>query len=248
MARIVLVHGAFHELSGPHALLARWLPALRDGLWHHGVEIDASEVGVCFYGDLFRFDPSADDPVQLAAARQEVKEALLTLAGEASFDALGDAVARDTMARTIDMLSIIGQRPHLEAEVRARLARVVGPETRVVIGHSLGSVVSYLGLVRHPEWEVPNLVTLGSPLATDSVFPTLGTVGPDGLGVWPAALERWVNVVAHDDPVVAGTRLTERFGPRIEESVVDNGHRPHDPEPYLNAAVTGAAIAVALTE
>lgn len=163
MARIVLVHGAFHELSGPHALLARWLPALRDGLWHQGVEIDDSEVGVCFYGDLFRFDPSADDPVRLAAAR-------------------------------------------------------------------------------------PNLVTLGSPLATESVFPTLGTIGPDGFGVWPAALERWVNVVAHDDPVVGGTRLAERFGPRVEDSVVDNGHRPHDPEPYLNAAITGASIAAALTD
>jgi hypothetical protein len=112
MARIVLVHGAFHELSGPHALLARWFPALRDGLWHHGVEVDDSEVGVCFYGDLFRFDPAADDPVQLAAARQQVEDALTTVAGEESFNALGDAVARHTMARSIDMLSIIGHRPH----------------------------------------------------------------------------------------------------------------------------------------
>jgi pimeloyl-ACP methyl ester carboxylesterase len=150
------------------------------------------------------------------------------------------------LARSIDMMAIIGQRPHLEAEVRARFGRVVGPETRVVIGHSLGSVVSYLALVRHPEWAVPNLVTLGSPLATDRVFATLGTVGPDGFGAWPTALDRWVNVAAHDDPVVAGTRLADRFGPRVEDRIVDNGHRPHDPEPYLNAAATGAAVAAAL--
>ena len=37
MASIVLVHGAFNELWGPNELKARWLPAVRDGLWHHGV-------------------------------------------------------------------------------------------------------------------------------------------------------------------------------------------------------------------
>ena len=36
MARIVIVHGAFNELWGPNELKARWLPAVRDGLWHHG--------------------------------------------------------------------------------------------------------------------------------------------------------------------------------------------------------------------
>ena len=40
MARIVIVHGAFNELWGPNELKARWLPAVRDGLWHHGVEVD----------------------------------------------------------------------------------------------------------------------------------------------------------------------------------------------------------------
>jgi hypothetical protein len=41
--------------------------------------------------------------------------------------------------------------------------------------------------------------------------------------------------------------LTERFGDRVEEVLVDNGHRAHAPEPYLNSAATGAALAAALT-
>ena len=41
MAKVVLVHGAFNELWGPNELEARWLPALRDGLAHHGGWIDA---------------------------------------------------------------------------------------------------------------------------------------------------------------------------------------------------------------
>ena len=57
MAKIVMVHGAFNELWGPHELKARWLPALRDGLWHHGEEISDDDVALCFYGDLFRRQP-----------------------------------------------------------------------------------------------------------------------------------------------------------------------------------------------
>ena len=44
----------------------------------------------------------------------------------------------------------------------------------------------------------------------------------------------------------AGLSLAEKFGPRVEEVVIDNGHRAHAPEPYLNASPTGAAIAHAL--
>jgi hypothetical protein len=38
MARVLLVHGAFNEFWGPYELKARWLPALRDGQWHHDME------------------------------------------------------------------------------------------------------------------------------------------------------------------------------------------------------------------
>jgi hypothetical protein len=57
MAKIVVVHGAFNELWGPNELKSRWLPAVRDGLWHHGVELADDDLAVCFYGDLFRRAP-----------------------------------------------------------------------------------------------------------------------------------------------------------------------------------------------
>ena len=47
MSRVVLVHGAFNELWGPHEILGRWIPALRDGLWHVGA--DLSPDGRRFY-------------------------------------------------------------------------------------------------------------------------------------------------------------------------------------------------------
>ena len=116
MARIVLVHGAFNELWGPHELKSRWLPALRDGLWHHGVE--------------------------------------------------------------------------------------VGP--------------------------IRTFVTMGSPLASPMIFDSLDPTPVDGKGQWPGPIERWVNVRAVGDKAGA-VSLKAKFGDRIEECIIDNGHRPHDP-------------------
>jgi len=122
---------------------------------------------------------------------------------------------------------------------------VIDDDTRVVVAHSLGSVVSYVALCNHPDWPVHTLVTLGSPLASSM---TDGLVGPlvDGrIGAWPGSVQRWVNVRAVGD-AAAALPLADRFGPRVEDVLVDNGHRAHAPEPYLNADVTGAAVAAAL--
>ena len=57
---------------------------------------------------------------------------------------------------------------------------------------------------------------------------------------------RWVNGAAVGDRAAQVSRLADRFGSRVEDHLVDNGHRAHDPEPYLNNKATGAAIAAAL--
>ena len=54
MATIVGVHGAFHQLWGPHEVANRWIPAIRDGLWHVSSTIDPDEIDIAFYGDVFR--------------------------------------------------------------------------------------------------------------------------------------------------------------------------------------------------
>ena len=61
-------------------------------------------------------------------------------------------------------------------------------------------------------------------------------------------MQRWVNVAAVGDKATAVARLGDRFGPRVEDRLVDNGHRAHDPEPYLNNTVTGQVIADALQD
>jgi pimeloyl-ACP methyl ester carboxylesterase len=244
MARIVLVHGAFNELWGPNELKARWLPALQDGLWHHGVEVSEADVDVCFYGDLFRRAPGTEAEARLEQSRAGIAEMLTDLAGDA-IGALGQAASDAAFDRTVDMVAVMATEPDLRSRMRARIEPLVGDDTRVIVAHSLGTVLSYMALANHPQWSVPTLVTLGSPLASPMIFGQLDPAPVDGQGVWPGGIERWVNVRAVGDKAAA-VPLGEKFGARVEDVLVDNGHRAHAPEPYLNAAVTGAAVADAL--
>jgi pimeloyl-ACP methyl ester carboxylesterase len=244
MARIVLVHGAFNELWGPHELKSRWLPALRDGLWHHGVTVSDGDVDVCFYGDLFRRAPGTEAEARLEQSRAGIAEMLTDLAGD-TISALAQAASDAAFDRAVDMVAVMATEPDLRARMRARIEPLVEHETRVIVAHSLGTVLSYMALANHPQWSVHTLVTLGSPLASPMIFGQLEPAPVDGVGVWPGSIERWVNVRAVGDKA-AEVALAEKFGDRVEDVLIDNGHRAHAPEPYLNSAATGAAVAAAL--
>lgn len=86
-------------------------------------------------------------------------------------------------------------RDHVAATIATRRARIV-------IAHSLGTVVAYEALHAHPELKVDLLVTLGSPLALPgAVFPLLQPPPADGTGPRPANVSRWVNISDHGDPI-----------------------------------------------
>jgi hypothetical protein len=245
MARVILVHGAFNELWGPNELKSRWLPAVRDGLWHHGVSVDDGDVEVCFYGDLFRRMPGTEEDQRIEQSRAGIAESLSALAEEGGIDTLSQAAGDASFDRTVDMVTIMATDPDLRTKLRARLEPLVDDGTRVIVAHSLGTVLTYMGLCHHPDWPPLTFVTLGSPLASPMVVGMLDPAPVDGRGEWPRPVERWVNVRAVGDKAAA-VPLTGLFGEPVEEFLIDNGHRAHAPEPYLNSAVTGAAIAAAI--
>jgi pimeloyl-ACP methyl ester carboxylesterase len=245
MARVLLVHGAFNEFWGPHELKARWLPALRDGLWHHDVQIADDDVGVCFYGDLFRREPGTEAEHQLEKSRAGIAESLADLAGSDLMAVFGKAESDAAFDRIVDMATIMATKPDLRARMRIRAEALIDDDTRVIVAHSIGTLLSYAALCNHPLWRVHTFVTLGSPLAWPMIFKRLEPPAIDGKGQWPGSVKRWVNVRAIGDKAAA-VALREKFGPHVEELLIDNGHRPHDPEPYLNSAATGAAVAAAL--
>ena len=116
--------------------------------------------------------------------------------------ALGQAAGDAVFDRTVDMVTVMATEPDLRDRLRARLEPVITDETRVVVAHSLGSVLSYNALCNHPDWSVHTFVTLGSPLASPMVLGTLDPAPVDGEGVWPG-VERWVNVRAVGDKAAA---------------------------------------------
>ena len=209
-----------------------------------GSEVDADDVAVCFYGDLFRHHPGSDEDRKLEQSRAGVADMLSEIGGDAVAK-LSQAAGEATFDRTLDLATAMLAENDLHARLRARIEAEITDDTRVLVAHSLGTVLSYSALALHDDWPVHTFVTLGSPLAVPMIFNSLEPAPVDGQGVWPGSVQRWVNVRALND-FACESPLADHFGPRIEEFVIDNGHRAHAPEPYLNSRPTGAAIAAAL--
>jgi hypothetical protein len=134
----------------------------------------------------------------------------------------------------------------VRAEIQARMERVISPDTAVVVGHSLGSVVAYEAVCAHPGWDVA-LVTLGCPLGIHNlVFERLRPPPADGRGHFPAGAATWTNIADTGDVVALEKRLASLFGDRVEDLLVNNGSKAHDVSPYLTAVQTGQAIAEGL--
>jgi hypothetical protein len=144
------------------------------------------------------------------------------------------------------MVAVMATEPDLRAQMRARIEPLIGDETRVLVAHSLGTVLSYMALCHHSQWSIHTFVTLGSPLASPMILGQLDPAPVAGKGVWPGSIQRWVNVRAVDDKAAA-VPLHTVYGDKVEDVLIDNGHRAHAPEPYLNSSATGAAIVAALS-
>jgi hypothetical protein len=144
------------------------------------------------------------------------------------------------------------EQPEAKEQALQRVADEVTADTRVVIGHSLGSVVVYEFLARFAPPQVELLVTLGSPLGIPNlVFDQLTPTPVGGAGAWPGPVARWVNVADADDVVALRKELAPLFPTLagragVEDHLVDNGNEPHAISRYLNAEPTGMALGTVL--
>ena len=129
--------------------------------------------------------------------------------------------------------------PAVKAAVDARVEQVVGPDTRILIGHSLGSVVAYEYVRRHPDHTLDLLITLGSPLGLRMVR--------DRLVVTDLAVPAWDDVRDPRDPVACAGGLGTRW-PQTTDRMVDNGSDAHAAERYLSAEETGTALLAVLPD
>ncbi|MFI9536789.1 hypothetical protein ACIG56_26500 [Nocardia fusca] len=147
-----------------------------------------------------------------------------------------------TLAQVVRYLSD----PSIRAYALDQVARHLDDDTRVVIGHSLGSVVAYEALhARRSDHLVPLFLTLGSPLALSAIAKRIQPQPP----AFPSAVRRWVNIASPDDLVAARSNLAPIFDNNRPETAtlertwkVDNGSKPHQATFYLTKPVTGRAV------
>jgi hypothetical protein len=139
----------------------------------------------------------------------------------------------------------------LKAQIQERVVSQITEETRVIIGHSLGSIVAYECLCKHPSWKIHTLVTVGSPLGiTPSVFKQLIPTPQAEKGDYPPVV-KWINVADERDIVALEKKLSSRFG-EVEDYSVKHSDKAlfsaHDVRCYLKAIETGRAIGLGLVQ
>ncbi|MET9459954.1 hypothetical protein ABZY05_33530 [Streptomyces canus] len=179
---------------------------------------------------------------------RSVQAALRALSGSQFFA----GVALRAMVFDLKQVHAYLTDPGLRAQARARVSDQIRDDTRVVVAHSLGSVVAYEVLCARPGHRVRALVTIGSPLGIPNLIlhrlqPPPLTLGGPPRGVWPGDAElMWTNLADEGDVVALAKDLRPAFGEQVRCAVVHNGARAHDASAYLTDPFCGRAVAEGL--
>jgi hypothetical protein len=267
---VVGVHGISQQQAGRLQLLEPWRLALADGIERaRGRDFRTPTLDVAYYGDLFLAGSTtkggASEPVVEADAvpffeeiqdvvvdREEVEpapgkgmkgvpaplgrlaawlEQRYGVAGRLLF--FGDLVQVHRYQYDDD----------LATAAHDRIREALAGRPRVMVGHSLGSVVAYEALCSIPDHGVTTLVTVGSPLGLRSIRERLRPAARCSSP--PPGVRTWANIYDPRDPVsLAGPLMP--YWPAVADATVDNGNDPHAAARYLGKRATGAPIADSL--
>jgi hypothetical protein len=232
----------FGDLFRPQGALAGGGPPYTPADLQPGAERDLLQA---WYQAAVAQDPSLGPPPGALGpgrvAAQAMVERLLRSRSFAS-------VAQRGFVGNLKQVTAFLASPDVKERVLQRVAEEITPDTRVFVGHSLGSIVLYEYLARYRPPQVELLVTVGSPLGIPNlVFERLTPAPAGGVGAWPGGVAGWVNVADADDVVALRKQLAPLFpaqnaGAGVEDHLVDNGDEPHAISRYLNAEPTGAAL------
>ncbi|MFJ6822452.1 MULTISPECIES: hypothetical protein [Streptomyces] len=217
------------------------------------------ELLMAWWAEAARTDPQVPAPdesgtrgkVGWAAAQglrlKTVRRALDALTGAQFLEGVRDRVLIGNLKQVARYLTD----PDIRTRAQAAVAAHLTPDTRVVVAHSLGTVLAYEALcaaaARGEKVNVQMLVTLGSPLGMRGVV--LNRLHPapvDGRAVWPRNLRAWTNIADTTDIVAVVREIAPAFGPAVDDLVVHNGTHMHDATRYLTAIETGRAVAAGL--
>ena len=185
--------------------------------------------------------PGPDAQTKLRTPRI-VQRALNALSNSKFFGSLSERVLIGSLKQVRSYLDDEA----IRHSVRERVIRVKD-DTRVIVGHSLGSVVAYEVLCQNPGWHIEMFVTFGSPLGIRRlIFDRLHPTPVNETGIWPRSVRNWTNIADGGDVVALEKQLAHCFGERVRDELIYNGAKAHDVSPYLTAEETGRAIAAGL--
>jgi hypothetical protein len=181
-----------------------------------------------------------------AAARSGIRSA----ARLRWFAVVGMAFAERFVSRALAQVTRYLTDDAVRAAAQKALLDLIGPDTEVVISHSLGTVVAYEA-VHRLERPLPLFITVGSPLGLDTIiYPRLHPQPP----TFPPQVRHWVNVADTDDFIAAEPDLTALFSTGIPGGTtfegghtVDNGAQPHNGTFYLGKVQVGRPIGQVLS-
>lgn len=204
VAHILFVHGMNVELRSREIFERKWFDTLAKNLREAFPERDrclpaASDCSLLYWSDMLppyeewadQTKGVADDLEQLAA--EEIRKLLRRAAGLTSFEPeqvkKWQAGIRVRLEQSVLYMSNLMD---LQTRVQKEFARLLRADTCIVIGHSLGSVIAYQGLVSGLH-SVDLLITVGSPLGTPKLI--YDRLAPHE---WPN-VNRWCNYSAVAD-------------------------------------------------
>jgi len=192
---------------------------------------------------LRQADPEQDDVQGVGAV---ARSAMAILDGNRWLSTRIFGLAQRARPDLLQVARYLVEEP-LREQVQSLVTNLIDGETRLLIGHSLGSVVAWEAahLASPP---LPTLLTLGSPLGLETIiYPRLRPQPPS----WPPAVQRWVNVSHLDDIIAVEPLLAPMFrspdGRRVEDHPGQSNHDHHGAAGYLEEPVTGSAVVDALS-
>jgi hypothetical protein len=179
-----------------------------------------------------------------------VRSAIGSLAKFSWFAPYGMGFAERFIKRALIQVTRYLTNEDIRSAALESVFRLIGPETKVLIGHSLGSIIAYEAVhcLKQP---LPLLLTLGSPLGLQTIIYQRLRPQPPG---FPPNLRRWVNVADRDDYIASELDLGQLFSAGkspgavfANEYTVDNGADPHNPDFYLGKAQVGSPVGEVFT-
>lgn len=263
---ILGIHGINQQSSTSQVLSYEWSKAIAAGLEANGCEHCEFDFPVTYYAHLFSERlasqglqaPLTQDESELLASwllsspleatPQGRVETWIGQAAEAiacRLDRVPPWVVEGMMRSAASQASQYLRLVSLRSQIQGLLINEISQfEPRVLIAHSLGSVVAYEALHASPNHEIELFLTIGSPLGTPGLFIPRLSAGPASDLTKPAGVRRWINVYHPGDVVAAVGKLGPVYSGVEQDVPIDVEMRYcHRASSYLASPEVGFVLA-----